>query len=103
MARYCVEVAGEYSLDWPLWDDSDHADEEVDVDELEVSRGLRRDLRQWARAYRSPAHEPELTSMPEFTRWVDDGRELAVRLTLELGPDYDVTYFDELTGESNLV
>ena len=87
-----IEVAAEYGItivtkdQLPLWDDHKLLDYDA-VDIQLVSVSLREDLMQWNNQYEK---------MEEATQeFVDRGRDLAIRLKIELNEP--VTYFNEIT------
>ena len=94
-----MQLAGEYTLEWPLWDAAEGDEDEVDLDALVLSEALQAELRRWALGYASPVHEPQITSTDSFAGWVAEGRDLAKRLKNELGQEFRVSYFDALSAE----
>lgn len=88
---------------FPLWAEP-HAADDLRVgglgpDELPLSAALVADLREWAdrhdRLLGATYTWPSEQAKADF---VDEGRRLLARVRGELGPDYEVVYFDEITG-----
>ena len=93
-----IKVMADYEC-WPLWNG-----ENLDPDSLPLSAYLREQLTAWAERYDETLldeYPPDsgFSSESEAERFVDDGRELATLLALELGSEFTVTYFNELSRE----
>jgi hypothetical protein len=97
-----VKVMADYEC-WPLW-----KGENLDPDSLPISAYLREQLTAWAERYDETLldeYPPEsgFSSESEAEKFVDDGRELAQMLAQELGQEYAVTYFNELSQELEII
>jgi hypothetical protein len=93
-----IKVMADYEC-WPLW-----KGENLDPDSLPISAYLREQLAAWAERYDETLldeYPPDsgFSSESEAEKFVDDGRELAQMLALELGNEFAVTYFNELSQE----
>lgn len=67
----------------------------ISLDTLPLSSELKNRLRAWARRHddlMDPAHERP--SQAAETEWVAEGQALLPSLRRELGPEYDVEYFE---------
>jgi hypothetical protein len=85
-----VRVMADYYAPRPLWSDGP-----LDSDFV-VSPGLMRRLIEWCDEYTS-----WLKAEPTEARrrgWNEEGRALASELQDELGPSFDVEYFDDALG-----
>ena len=97
-----IKVMADYEC-WPLWNG-----ENLDPDSLPLSMYLRQQLAAWADRYDETLldeYPPEsgFSSESEAEKFVDDGRELAYLLARELGQEYAVTYFNELSQELEII
>ena len=93
-----IKIMADYEC-WPLW-----KGENLDPESLPLSMYLRGQLAAWAERYDEnllDEYPPESGFSNEFEaeKFVDDGRELANILALELGKGFAVTYFNELSQE----
>ena len=93
-----IKVMADYEC-WPLW-----KGENLDPDSLPLSMYLREQLAAWAERYDETLldeYPPDsgFSSESEAEKFVDDGRELANMLALELGKEFTVTYYNELSQE----
>jgi hypothetical protein len=93
-----VKVMADYEC-WPLW-----RGENLDPDSLPLSHYLREQLAAWAERYDETLLDEYppgsgFSSESEAEKFVEDGRELAQILARELGNEYAVTYFNELSQE----
>jgi hypothetical protein len=97
-----VKVMADYEC-WPLWNG-----ENLDPDSLPPSAYLREQLAAWAERYDETLldeYPPEsgFLSGSEAEKFVEDGRELAQMFGRELGHEYAVTYFNELSQELEII
>jgi hypothetical protein len=97
-----IKVMADYEC-WPLWNG-----ENLDPNSLPLSAYLQEQLAAWAERYDETLldeYPPEsgFSSESEAEQFVDDGRELARMLALELGQEYAVTYFNELLQELEII
>jgi hypothetical protein len=97
-----IKVMADYEC-WPLWDG-----ENLDQDSLPLSMYLREQLAAWAERYDETLldeYPPESGFSSDSTaeKFVDDGRELANLLARELGNEFAVTYFNELSRELEIM
>jgi hypothetical protein len=93
-----IKVMADYGC-WPLW-----KDENLDPDSLPLSSRLCEQLATWAERYDECLFDEYppgsgFSSEGEAEKFVDDGRTLANMLALELGKEFAVTYFNELSQE----
>ena len=93
-----IKVMADYEC-WPLWNG-----ENLDPDSLPISKYLREQLAAWAERYDETLldeYPPDsgFSNESEAEKFVNDGRELAKLLALELGKEFAVTYFNELSRE----
>jgi hypothetical protein len=93
-----IKVMADYEC-WPLW-----KGENLDPDSLPLSHYLREQLAAWAERYDETLldeYPPEsgFSSESEAEKFVEDGRELAQILARELGNEFTITYFNELSQE----
>ena len=70
----------------------------VAAERLAISSELKNDLQSWADVFDANGLRAAWSGTPEHARWVEAGRVLAARLDDELGPRYEVFYFNDLTG-----
>ena len=95
-----VKVMADYHT-FPLW--SRDSGDNIGPDDLPISPGLRDALRAWAARYDATLNEeypPDsgFASAEEEHAFTADGLALARRVAAELGPGYQVEYFDGSTS-----
>lgn len=95
-----MKVTADYDS-WPLWDlDAGRLKREYNLDPsgLSISSALADDLRTWAGRYdttleRADPAQSGFGTDDELEWFLDDGRELSVRLATELGPAVHIEYW----------
>lgn len=88
---------------FPLWEQED----DWDVDEL-LSSGLRQELQAWSDEWTDAMWGDEGPDADDWrppldellSAWEQRGRQLWMAVQQELGPDYQVGYVSEVTGET---
>lgn len=91
---------------FPLWATPDHSDGpehaigDLRPDDLPLSADLVTALRAWVGVYERLSSTDSTWPSPDArSRWNEQGRSLARWVRHELGPDYEVVFFDDLAGE----
>ena len=87
----------DYSAD-PLWyrTPEGKGSPMISLDALPLSAELKSQLRAWVRHYEEIAATGGSEPSPAAkTEWIAEGRALLVPLRQELGPGYDVEYFED--------
>ena len=97
-----IKVMADYDC-WPLWHYQDDVGN-IDPAALDLSPGLIEALLAWAEEYDSILNrqDPASTSWPSIERqkdFVDRGRQLALKLKVELASAGRVGYFNDMTGK----
>ena len=83
----------------PLWHDGGVNVGDIDPASLPISDELQRDLDAWARAFDAildmddPGNKGGFESPQAANDFISQGAQLAQRLRVELGPDWDVAYW----------
>lgn len=88
---------------FPIWDLGPSGPRNVNPKELPLSQSLLGKLEAWAREYDKTLNRIDpggsgFSTGDQHRRFVDDGRRLALELAQELGPHYEILYFDDLAG-----
>lgn len=94
-------LMADYMAD-PLWTrtSSGLGECSISLESLPLSRRLREQLRAWAARYDARLHtDNKWQSQEDEALWLSDGRALLTSVREELGPDYDVQYFEEPPGD----
>lgn len=95
-----IELHAEYCAS-PVWEiDPVQPEREIELEALEITEDLRKDLRAWSEEHETFApvddlNEDEPTEAPPLRQvrmWTARGRELAKELARQLGPDVRVRF-----------
>jgi hypothetical protein len=98
VATHKLKVMADYYA-FPVWD-AGGSELGVIPDSLAISTELRSDLLRWAAEYDALADTMYSWPSPEReTEFAEAGFPLAQRLQAELGPTFEILYFDCRTGE----
>ena len=73
---------------------------DIDPDELGLSRGLAKQLDEWAARYDATLNQeyprdPDFETPEDRQQFIDDGKTLSERVARELWPSFVVRYFPE--------
>ena len=90
---------------YPLWDAGSSGPKNLDPSQYPISEDLRLDFARWAERYdrtlvRDDPSSSGFETYGEHFQFVEEGRQLAVRLANELGAEFTVLYFDDLSGKT---
>ena len=103
--RYRVKVMWDYDA-FPVWSVG-HREWQASVESLPISESLRAALQRWSDEWTAAMcgdHGPDSSrwrapSEEKRAAWDAKGRKLLAQLRAELGPDFEVGYRNETTGE----
>ena len=101
-----VKVMADYEC-YPLWGVGAQG-YNIPPEELKLSKGLTENLYHWAGVYDSTLNRADPISSGFISKdaeieFVQNGRNLAHQVKIELGKEYIVHYYDQLKGATEVV